>query len=103
MKPAAPVMTTWGLVGMLVEEASYEGEPHDLQIEPHRPVLDVIQVVLDPLFDRRVAAPAVHLRPAGDARLHLVAQHVLRDSVLELGDEVRALRTRTDDRHLAAQ
>ena len=55
-------------VGMLVEEAAEQREPHDLQVEAHRPVLDVVQVVLDPLLERRVAAPAVDLRPAGDAR-----------------------------------
>ena len=35
--------------------------------------------------------------------LHLVTQHVLRDPVLELLDEVRPLGTRADDRHVAAQ
>src|SRR4030095_16861659 len=48
----------------------------DLQVEEQRPALDVVEVVLDPLFERRVAAPAVHLRPARHAGLHLVAQHV---------------------------
>src|SRR3954471_20787494 len=101
MKPAAPVMTTrlgmvtsgwWlGLVRVLMEEALDDREPHDLQIEPHRPVLDVVQVVLNPLLERRVATPAVHLRPAGQPRLHLVPQHVLRNAVLELLDEVRPL------------
>ena len=51
----------------------------------------------------RVAAPAVDLRPAGEAGLHLVAQHVLRNLVLELLDEVRPLGPRPDDRHVAAQ
>src|SRR2546421_12479511 len=84
--PAAPVITTRCLVGMLVEKASDDRQPHDLEIEPHRPVLDVIEVVLDALLERRVTAPAVDLRPAGHAGLHLVAQHVLRDAVLELLD-----------------
>src|SRR5919197_6214759 len=65
MNPAAPVMTTRCLVGMFVEEAADEREPHDLEVEPDRPVLDVIQIVLDALFDRGVPAPAVHLRPTG--------------------------------------
>src|SRR6266571_9264637 len=103
MKPAAPVMTTRGLVGMLVEEPSQQREPHDLEIEPHRPVLDVIEVVLDPFLDRRVAPPAVHQRPPRDPGLHLVAQHVLRNLVLELGDEQRALGTRPDDGHVALE
>src|SRR5258708_3484332 len=103
-KPAAPVITALGMLdvgrwwlqaarwldGVPVEPA-HEREPHDLQVERDRPVLDVIQVVLDALLERGVAAPAVHLRPARDSGLHLVAQHVLRDAVFELLDEVRAL------------
>src|SRR3984893_18578526 len=105
MNPAAPVMTTRCLLMMdgtcpgsvrvsvrvLVEEASDDRQPHDLHIEAHRPVLDVVEVVLDPLLARCIAAPAVHLRPPGEPRLHLVPQHVLRDPVLELLDEVRPL------------
>src|SRR5262249_27756465 len=97
MKPAAPVITTRCLVGMLVEEAPEQREPHDLQVEADRPVLDVVEVVLDPLLDRRVAAPAVDLRPAGQPRLHLVAKHVRGDAMLELFDEVRTLGPRADD------
>src|SRR5258708_22967490 len=67
MKPAAPVMTTRFLVGMFMEESPEQRQPHDLQIETNRPVFDVVQVVLDPFLDRRIAAPAVYLRPAGDA------------------------------------
>src|SRR5436305_11460658 len=84
-------------------QAAHEREPHDLEIERDRPVLDVIEVVLDALLERRVAAPAVDLRPSSDAGLDLVAQHVLRDAVLELLDEERPLRTRADDRHVAAE
>src|SRR5687768_17974005 len=101
MKPAAPVMTI-RLEGMPVQ-AAHDGQPEDLEVEADGPVLDVIQVVLDPLLERGVAAPAVDLRPAGDAGLDLVAQHVLRDAVLELLDEERALRTRADDRHFSRE
>src|SRR5690348_5114184 len=85
MKPAAPVMTVLGMTSVrdtALEQAADDGQPHDLDIEADRPVFDVVQVVLNPLLERRVAAPPVHLRPAGDAGLHLVAQHVLRDAVL---------------------
>src|SRR4051794_11616639 len=81
MNPAEPVMTTRAMlwkflsefhsprararppdsIRVLVEEALHEGQPHDLEVEHHRPVLDVIEVVLDALLDRRVAAPAVDL------------------------------------------
>src|SRR6266853_3427785 len=103
MNPAAPVMTTRRLVGMLVEEALHDRQPHDFQIEADRPVLDVIEVVLDALVDRRVAAPAVDLGPSGQARLHLVAQHVLRYAMFELLDEMRTLGPRADDGHVAAE
>src|SRR5688572_19089978 len=89
-------------VGALKQTAQ-EREPHDFEVEGHRPVLNVIQVVLDTLFERGVAAPAVDLGPAGDSGLHLVAQHVLRDAVLELLDEERPFRPRADDRHIAAE
>src|SRR5687767_3451646 len=87
MKPAAPVMTTRGTgLGRAPARAQHadEGQPHDLDVQRHRPVLDVIQVVLDAFLERGVAAPAVDLRPARDAGLDLVAQHVLRNAVLEL-------------------
>src|SRR5581483_938510 len=87
-------------VSVSVEEPLDEREPHDLEVEPDRPVLDVIQVVLDPLLEGRIAAPAVHLGPPGEAGLHFVPEHVLRNFVLELLDEVRPLRTRADDRHV---
>src|SRR5215475_134289 len=102
-KPAAPVMTTRPLVGMFVEEAFDDREPDDFQVETDGPILDVVEVVLNPLVERRVAAPAVHLRPAGHAGFHLVAQHVLRNAVLELLDEMRPLRPRTDNRHVSAK
>src|SRR5262249_15816464 len=80
-----------------------ERHPEDLEVEPQRPVLDVVEVVLDALVDGGVAGRAVHLRPAGDARLHAVAEHVLRDLVLELAHEGRPLGARADDRHVAGE
>src|SRR5713101_3847902 len=71
MKPEAPVITTrvfmaWegtALVGVFVEEPLDERQPHDLEVEANRPVFDVVQVVFDSLFERRVATPAIDLRP----------------------------------------
>src|SRR5688572_28621126 len=85
------------------KNAAEEGHPHDLEVERDRPVLDVIQIELDALFERRVTAPAIHLCPPCDARLHFVAQHVLREAVLELIDEERTLGPRTNDRHVASE
>src|SRR6267142_404315 len=50
----------------------------DVDVEQHRPVLDVIQIELDALLDFffivDLAAPAVDLRPAGDPGLDAVAR-----------------------------
>src|SRR5438128_338352 len=91
---------SWASVRMLLAEAAEEGQDQDLHVEQQRPVLDVVQVVLDPLLDRRVAAPAVDLGPAGDAALDPVAQHVLRDALLELLDEGRPLGARPHQAHV---
>src|SRR5439155_5770648 len=55
------------------------------------------------LLDRRITAPPVDLRPSSDAGLHLVAEHVLRNPVLELLYKQRSFGPRTDDRHLGLQ
>src|SRR5262245_46819131 len=104
MNPAAPVMTTLGIrsVGVFLESAQH-GQPHDLEVETDGPVFDVIQVVFDALLQRGVAAPAVDLRPAGDARFDLVAKHVLGNPVLELLDEIGTFGPGPDDRHIAAK
>ena len=46
---------------------------------------------------------AVDLGPAGDAGLDPVSHHVVRDLVLELVDESRALGSRADERHLSQE
>src|SRR6266850_6697616 len=84
-------------------EAVPEGLQEDLQIEGETPALDVVEVVLDALLDGGVAAPAVDLGPAGDPRLHLVAEHVAGHAPPELLDEARALGPRAHQAHLAAQ
>src|SRR3954470_24469993 len=52
----------------------------DVEVEQHRPVLDVVKVMLDArlnlLLAVGLAAPAVDLRPAGDAGLDAVAREI---------------------------
>src|SRR4051812_18948430 len=59
----------------------------DVDVEQHRPVLDVIQVELDALLDLlfivNLAAPAVDLRPAGDAGFYAMASKVTIDGFVE--------------------
>src|SRR5260370_12616458 len=87
-------------VSVLAEEAAPDRPDQDLQVEPKRPALDVVEVVLDALLERRVPAPTVDLRPAGHARLDLVAQHVSRYLASELVDEERPLGPWPDTTHL---
>src|SRR5437660_7885777 len=65
----------------------------NLNIEPHRPVLDVPQVILCTFLNRRVATQTINLCPAGHSGLLAVAFHVTRNVLAELGDEVRLLRS----------
>src|SRR5258705_10831012 len=59
----------------------------DVDVEQHRPVLDVIQIELDALLDLLfivdLAAPAVDLGPAGDAGLDAVAREIAVDGLVE--------------------
>src|SRR5258708_15338497 len=78
-----------------VPEPEPERLQQDPEVEPHRPALDVIEVVLDALLNRRVAAPAVDLGPARDPGLHLVAEHIAWHAPPELLDQAPALGPRT--------
>src|SRR5262245_12479168 len=74
------------LVGARVAEDAEECQRDDLEIEAQRPVLDVVEVVLDATIERRVATESVDLRPARHARFHVMAEHVARDLRAELID-----------------
>src|SRR5215203_1518329 len=71
-----------------------ERQQQNLEIEPERPVLDVVVVPLDPVREGCLAAQAVHLRPAGDTGLDSMAVAVAVDALLEETDELRPLRSR---------
>src|SRR5437660_6358925 len=73
------------------------------KVEPDRPMLDVIQVVLYPLDQVAVAAQVVDLSPARDTGLHQMLLHVAGDALAETGDKFRALRSRPDERHASAE
>ena len=80
-----------------------KGETKDPQVEPDRPVVDVIQVVLYPLLEIAVATEVVDLRLSGNAGPDEVLLHVTRDALTELAHELGALRARSDKRHVALQ
>ena len=52
---------------MPVNEPSPKGEQHDFNVKPDRPMLDVVEIMLDPFFQRRITAPTVNLRLASGA------------------------------------
>src|SRR5690606_39442133 len=69
-----------------------------------------MQVMLDPLLDLldgfRLAAPAVDLRPAGDAGLHAMTPEIVADRVLveqAAGFRRRCMGARPDDGHVSGQ
>src|SRR5512145_1518915 len=65
-------------VCVFVLEAVDNCQKQNLEVEHERPVLDVVEVVLDAHTDRRVAAPSVNLRPSRHSGANLVAEHVVR-------------------------
>src|SRR5438445_4908391 len=82
----------------------------DQKIEPRRPVLDIIQIMLDPSADlldpSRLTAPSIHLRPAGYPGLNTVADQVLAYCTCvghPRGSRCQGMRTRAHQRHIAAE
>ena len=80
----------------------------DVEVEKDRPVLDVVEVVLDAALDLLLrvglAAPAADLRPAGDPRLDPVAREIaVHGLVIEpvLGLGVDRVRARSHQRQIA--
>nr|GEU28033.1 hypothetical protein [Tanacetum cinerariifolium] len=97
----------WRSEGIFALEHHQHGAHDDPHIEPQRPVAQVIEVVGDARFHlvERVgfATQAVHLGPAGDARLDLVTQHVTLDQLAILFVVRDRMRTRTDYAHASLQ
>src|SRR5664280_64160 len=75
----------------------------NLQVEPEGPVLDVIDVVLDPPLQGAASAQTVHLRPAGHPRLDEMAREIMWNRPGELVDVVGTFRTGSDQAHFAAE
>src|SRR3984957_10419529 len=82
----------------------------NVEIEKHRPVLDVIEVEFDALLDLffviDLAAPAVDLCPAGDAGLDAVTREISVHGLVEqpaLQFALHRVRARTDQREIALE
>src|SRR4029453_16974156 len=59
----------------------------DAQVEPQRPVVDVVEVVLYPLLEIAVPTQVVDLRPTGDSCLDQMLLHVAGDLLAKTLDE----------------
>ena len=89
--------------------ADYENSfENDYEIEPDRPIVDIIEIVLDPLlqFFRRVgfAPPTVNLRPSGNAGFDPVPSCITTHNLFEwetIGPQLYGMWSWPDNRHIA--
>src|ERR1700737_3584299 len=98
-------------VGILVLRHQRQGRlEKNVEIEQPRPVLDVVEIELDALLDLLLAvdfaAPAVDLRPAGNARLDTMPREITIHRLVEqpaLQFALHGVRARTDQREVALE
>src|ERR1700719_415531 len=90
-------------IRVLVSEAANESKRNDQQIECHGPGTDVIKLILNALCDGRITAPTVNLGPTCYAHFQIVAAIVIAHRPHELLHQRRALRSGTDNTHLALE
>ena len=69
-----------------------EGQEHGLEIQPQAPILQVMQVVADPLHQAGVAAQAVDLGPAGQPGLAREPGVIVRNLVFEISNQLGPFR-----------
>ena len=79
----------------------HNGEPHDFYVETDRPILNIVEIVLDALFNGGIAAPTVDLSPSRDSGFDFVSKHVLGHTFLELFNEKRSLWPWAYKRHVS--
>ena len=77
-----------------------EGQDHHFEVQDEAPVLKIPEVGLDAVGEGGIPAQAHDLGPACHARLGVVAGVVMRDLMLEVGNELWALWTWPHERHL---
>ena len=91
-----------GPPGRLRRDAGHRAG-QDQQVQPERPVLDVVVVEAGPVADGGVPVQPVHLGPSGQPGRHPVPAGVAGDGRGELAGEVRPFRARPGQRHVPAQ
>ena len=80
-----------------------DGHPKHFDVDPERPSLNIIQVILQSLADTRPPPPSMHLRPTSHPHRHGVPEVVIRQDFAELFDKNRPFRARSHQAHLALQ
>jgi hypothetical protein len=65
-------------------------------------MLQVVEVVLNPLANRSITPPATDLSPSGNARFQSKPLRIARNFVAKNFNEVRPFRSRPDKAHLSA-
>src|SRR5689334_6880201 len=60
-------------VSVLRRKQMQDGQQDDAQVKTKTPIVQVIKIVLDPLGDAGIAAPAIHLSPACNSHLQVMA------------------------------
>src|SRR5438309_5630888 len=90
-------------VSVLVREDGHERDEDDLQVKSQGPILDVVEVVDQPLLDRGLAAEVVDLSPPGQPWPDEMAVFISRHARLELRDELRPFGSRAYKAHLSDQ
>src|ERR1700722_5271720 len=98
-------------IGVLVLcHQNQRGLEKNVEVEQNRPVLDVVEVELHALLDFFLvvdfAAPAVDLRPAGDAGFDTVAREIAVDGLVEqpaLQLALHRMRAGPDQRKIALE
>src|ERR1700693_10473 len=88
---------------VFVSEAANESKGNDKQIECHRPMTDVIKVILNALRDGGITAPTIHLGPTCYAHFQIVAAIVIAYRLHEFLHENGALWSWTDHTHLTLE
>ncbi len=86
---------------MPADQSFPEGQEKDSEIERNGPVLDIVEIVLDPFFQRGISPPSVDLSPSGHPRLDLVAEHIVGNLLFERLNQIGPLRSGPDKAHLS--
>src|ERR1700731_1638598 len=98
-------------IGVLVLRHQSHGRfEQNVEVEKHRPVFDVIEIELHALLDFFLVvdftAPAVDLRPAGDAGLDAMAREIAVNGLVEqpaLQLALHRMRAGADERKVALE